>query len=108
MTLSLGTSGGAMRMVIPEPWFSPIHATWLYRSVDNGFLLGAATSGCSNCVDWYKEHAFNPDVTYAQIEGSLREDSATPPIFLHSWWGGSVVQDGMTPGLQVSMMWMPP
>ncbi|WP_319756671.1 FGGY-family carbohydrate kinase [uncultured Sphaerochaeta sp.] len=80
MTLSMGTSG-AMRMIIPEPWFSPIHATWLYRSVDNEFLLGAATSGCSNCVDWYKEHAFNPDVTYAQIEGSLREDSATP-IFL--------------------------
>lgn len=80
MTLSMGTSG-AMRMIIPEPWFSPIHATWLYRGVDNEFLLGAATSGCSNCVDWYKEHAFNPDVTYAQIEGSLREDSATP-IFL--------------------------
>ncbi len=80
MTLSLGTSG-AMRMVIPEPWFSSTHATWLYRSVDNGFLLGAATSGCSNCVDWYKEHAFNPDVTYAQIEDSLIEGSRTP-LFL--------------------------
>jgi gluconokinase len=80
MTLSLGTSG-AMRMVIPEPWFSPTHATWLYRSVDDGFLLGTATSGCSNCVDWYKEHAFAPDVTYSQIENSLKEDSNTP-IFL--------------------------
>nr|WP_319474047.1 FGGY-family carbohydrate kinase [uncultured Sphaerochaeta sp.] len=80
MTLSMGTSG-AMRMVIPKPWFSPNHSTWLYRSVDNGFLLGAATSGCSNCVDWYKEQSFTPDTTYAQIEGSLRENSATP-IFL--------------------------
>ena len=80
MTLSLGTSG-AMRMVIPEPWFSPTHATWLYRSVDDGFLLGAATSGCSNCVDWYKEQAFTPDVTYSQIESSLRENENTP-LFL--------------------------
>jgi gluconokinase len=80
MTLSLGTSG-AMRMVIPNPWFSPTHATWLYRSVDEGFLLGAATSGCANCVDWYKSHAFAPGCTYAQIEDSLREGSNTP-IFL--------------------------
>nr|WP_321305535.1 FGGY-family carbohydrate kinase [uncultured Sphaerochaeta sp.] len=80
MTLSMGTSG-AMRMVIPEPWFSPNHSTWLYRSVDNEFLLGAATSGCSNCVDWYKEQTFTPDVTYSQIESSLRENANTP-IFL--------------------------
>ena len=80
MTLSMGTSG-AMRMVIPEPWFSPNHSTWLYRSVDNEFLLGAATSGCSNCVDWYKEQTFTPDVTYFQIESSLRENENTP-IFL--------------------------
>jgi gluconokinase len=80
MTLSLGTSG-AMRMVIPETWFSPTHATWLYRSVDEGFLLGAATSGCSNCLDWYKSQAFAQDSSYAQIENSLREDSNTP-IFL--------------------------
>ena len=80
MTLSMGTSG-AMRMVIPQPWFSPNHSTWLYRSVDDEFLLGAATSGCSNCVDWYKEQSFHPDISYAQIESSLRENENTP-IFL--------------------------
>ena len=79
MTLSMGTSA-AMRLSIPEPWFSPTRSTWLYRS-PTSYLLGAATSGCTNCVDWYKNLAFANDVSYAMIEQPLKHETEIP-IFL--------------------------
>nr|WP_319472871.1 FGGY-family carbohydrate kinase [uncultured Sphaerochaeta sp.] len=79
MTLSMGTSA-ALRLSVSSPWFSPTRSTWLYRS-PTSYLLGAATSGCANCVDWYKTLAFASDISYAMIEQPLKHETEIP-IFL--------------------------
>lgn len=79
LTLSMGTSG-ALRLTVPKPWFSPSFSTWLYRTPTSP-LLGAATSGCTNCVDWFKASAFPPDMSYSMIENSLNHRTRVP-IFL--------------------------
>ncbi|NBK22732.1 MAG: hypothetical protein EOM68_11965 [Spirochaetia bacterium] len=76
LTLSLGTSG-ALRLASPTPWLSPSRSTWLYRS-PTAYLVGAATSGCTNCLDWYKEQAFGNRVSYQHIESNLKVDTQVP------------------------------
>ncbi|MDD3028194.1 MAG: FGGY-family carbohydrate kinase, partial [Erysipelotrichaceae bacterium] len=79
MTLSLGTSG-ALRLASSKPWLSPSRSTWLYRS-PTSFLVGAATSGCTNCLDWFKEQAYGSAVSYRQIEQNLVPGNSVP-VFL--------------------------
>ena len=79
LTLSMGTSG-ALRLLVPAPWFSSTGSTWLYRS-PTSFLLGAATSGCANCVDWYKNSSFASEVTYEMIEKTLMHETKIPIFF---------------------------
>lgn len=79
LTLSMGTSG-ALRLTIPKPWLSISHATWCYRS-PSGFLLGAATSGCTNCLDWFKAQTFGSSLSYKEIENILTEGTEVP-IFI--------------------------
>lgn len=80
LTLSMGTSG-ALRLCVPKPVFSSTKSTWLYRSPTASLLLGAATSGCTNCVDWYKNSSFDADVSYAMIENTFLHETKIP-IFL--------------------------
>ncbi len=79
MTLSLGTSG-ALRLASSRPWFSPSRSTWLYRS-PTSFLVGAATSGCTNSLDWFKVQAYGSTISYQQIEQNL-EPGKSVPLFL--------------------------
>jgi gluconokinase len=83
MTFSVGTSG-AIRLAAKEPVIPETPSTWCYIS-PTGWLSGAATAGCCNCVDWYKNMAFGPDVSYSQIqEGftNLKEEAAVFLPFL--------------------------
>ncbi|TXK19523.1 gluconokinase [Homoserinibacter sp. GY 40078] len=85
MTFSMGTSG-ALRFAVPHPSFSPTMSTWTYRS-PIGWLSGAATSGCGNCVDWAKGTLFGEAADYADIEPLLRDDRRDLPVFLPFLFG---------------------
>ncbi|MFA5446747.1 MAG: FGGY-family carbohydrate kinase [Sphaerochaeta sp.] len=84
MTLSMGTSG-AMRLSVTEPKLSPTQSTWCYLS-PKGYLAGAATSGCSNCVQWAKERLFATSAIFEEIEAPVRASNAVP-IFLPFLFG---------------------
>ncbi|HIS44549.1 MAG TPA: hypothetical protein IAB47_04175 [Candidatus Scatomorpha merdigallinarum] len=79
MTFSVGTSG-AMRMVSERPKLSPQGRTWCYRSPST-WLVGAATNGATNCLDWFKKLAFGDEVTYSEIENDIKTLQNTP-VFL--------------------------
>lgn len=84
MTLSMGTSG-ALRLSTDRPVFSQDYSTWCYLS-PRKWLLGAATSGCCNCVDWVKQRMFSPNLSYGEIESRL-DSSRETPIFLPFLYG---------------------
>ncbi len=84
MTFSVGTSA-AIRLSSPRPAFSDKLATWCYLT-PNSYLVGAATSGATNSVDWIKAKLFDSGETYAQIENSS-VDLANLPVFLPFLYG---------------------
>ncbi|MBR1758479.1 MAG: FGGY-family carbohydrate kinase [Lachnospiraceae bacterium] len=84
MTFSVGTSG-AIRLSTSEPVLPHHPATWCYLS-PVGFLSGAATSGCCNCIDWAKEKLFSHQVSYQEAEQGYTEKE-TSPIFLPFIYG---------------------
>jgi len=84
MTLSMGTSG-AMRLSTDRPVFTDNYSTWCYLSPKK-WLLGAATSGCCNCVDWVKLGMFPSDISYREIESNLDLDCDVP-VFLPFLYG---------------------
>ena len=83
MTFSVGTSG-AMRISVPEPVVPEKPSTWCYLS-PTGWMSGAATSGCTNCLDWCKDQFFH-GMDYDQIELGLKADRE-PPVFLPFFFG---------------------
>ncbi|MBF4457685.1 gluconokinase [Pseudoclavibacter sp. VKM Ac-2867] len=85
MTFSMGTSG-AMRFATLEPSLSPRLSTWAYRS-PLGWLSGAATSGCTNCVDWAKDRFFGSDAQFSEIEPQLVQGRNELPTFLPFLYG---------------------
>lgn len=85
MTFSMGTSG-ALRYSVPEPSFSPSLSTWTYRS-PLGWLSGAATSGCGNCVDWARDLLFGKSVDFSEIEPLLKPERKELPVFLPFLFG---------------------
>ncbi len=85
MTFSMGTSG-ALRFATDRPALSRGFSTWSYRSPLGG-LSGAATSGCTNCVDWARERFFGLSTDYAEIEPMLSADRESLPVFLPFLFG---------------------
>ncbi|MCI5481041.1 MAG: FGGY family carbohydrate kinase [Lachnospiraceae bacterium] len=84
MTFSVGTSG-AIRLTTPKPILPEEPSTWCYMS-PKAWLSGAATNGCCNCIDWFKDRMFGPDVSYGDIERGI-EDRTTTPVFLPFLFG---------------------
>ena len=81
MTFSVGTSG-AMRLSVNEAKLPEDMSTWSYLS-PKGYLSGAATSGCCNCIDWF---ATAHNVPYDVLErDEIREERV--PIFLPFLFG---------------------
>lgn len=85
MTFSMGTSG-ALRLAVPQPLTSPNLSTWTYRS-PSGWLSGAATSGCCNCVDWARNTLFDKEIPFKVIEQNLESGKGELPIFMPFLFG---------------------
>lgn len=82
MTLSVGTSG-ALRLFTKQPFLSEDKSTWCYV-LEEGWLVGAATSGACNCVDYMKNQLFEVSMTYDHIEKELSHISIDEqsPLFM--------------------------
>lgn len=79
MTFSAGTSG-AIRLTTNKPRIPDEPSTWCYMSPKN-WLSGAATNGCCNCIDWFKQRMFSENISYWDIEKNIK-DKVTSPVFL--------------------------
>lgn len=84
MTFSVGTSG-AIRLSAQKPVLPEVPSTWCYLS-PKGWLSGAATSGCCNCLDWFKNKMFSSGTTYEEIEKGFSKSKSTP-VFLPFLFG---------------------
>lgn len=84
MTLSIGTSG-ALRLSTGKPILPEVPSTWCYLS-PRGWLSGAATNGCCNCIDWYKKNIGQNQFSYDELEEKGRADIDLP-IFLPFIYG---------------------
>lgn len=79
MTLSIGTSA-ALRYSQGEAHTPYGSGLWCYLSPVS-WLLGAATSGACNCVDWAKDAFFGRGKSYQELENAAVEREKLP-IFL--------------------------
>lgn len=84
MTFSLGTSG-AMRISSNRPMIPETPSTWCYLS-PKGWMSGAATAGCCNCIDWFVDNVAGGAADYQQLEGNADQITDTP-IFLPFLFG---------------------
>jgi len=84
MSFSMGTSA-AMRLSTPQPLIPETPSTWCYLT-PTAWLSGAATAGCTNCVDWSRERLFGATATYAQAETGFRQTDK-PAVFLPFLFG---------------------
>ncbi len=78
MTFSVGTSG-ALRISTIKPALPQKPSTWCYMSPDS-WIIGAATSGACNCIDWFK-NLFGHGATYADLEEQNINISDAPLFF---------------------------
>ncbi|MCI8597103.1 MAG: hypothetical protein HFJ10_01475 [Lachnospiraceae bacterium] len=84
MTFSVGTSG-AIRLTTQKPLVPENPSTWCYRS-PKAYLSGAATNGCCNCIDWFRNKMFPSSMSYSDIEKGI-QDRETTPVFLPFLFG---------------------
>jgi gluconokinase len=86
MTLSVGTSG-AIRMSVEQANTSET-GLWNYRS-PRTWLIGTATSGACNCVDWFKEEFCENRYSYQELEAKIPQEKKADeqPIFLPFLFG---------------------
>lgn len=83
MTFSVGTSG-AIRLTTQKPIIPKTPSTWCYLS-PKSWLSGAATSGCCNCIDWFKQRMFPEGMSYEEIEKGFQGKDT--PVFLPFLFG---------------------
>ncbi|MCX7779804.1 MAG: FGGY family carbohydrate kinase [Negativicutes bacterium] len=85
MTLSVGTSA-ALRITAPRPILADYPATWCYVGVENSWIVGSATAGAGNCVDWIGKKILgaNGAITLEELGEGARNTLAKEdaPIFL--------------------------
>lgn len=84
MTLSVGTSA-ALRLSQPKAHTAYEKGLWCYLSPVS-WLLGAATSGACNCVDWAKASLFSGTVSYSELSDAA-VDREHLPYFLPFLFG---------------------
>ncbi|NLL42054.1 MAG: hypothetical protein GX251_01790 [Firmicutes bacterium] len=87
MSFSVGTSA-AIRMISATPVIPETPSTWCYYLYGGKRLVGAATQGACNCVDWFLENLPAQVGTYDSLEklawGRSIEDA---PFFLPFIYG---------------------
>ncbi|MCL2828382.1 MAG: FGGY-family carbohydrate kinase [Oscillospiraceae bacterium] len=84
MSFSMGTSAG-MRLSAPKPILPATPSTWCYLT-PTAWLSGAATAGCTSCVDWSKAQLFGANITYAEAEAGYKHTDK-PAVFLPFLFG---------------------
>lgn len=80
MTISIGTSG-ALRLAADEPAIPSEPAVWCYYAPEH-WLIGAAISGCTNCLDWLKDKILCNVFSLKQLDGMIEDLEAKTPVFL--------------------------
>ncbi len=84
MSFSVGTSG-ALRITTQTPVLPKEPSTWCYLS-PKAWLSGAATSGCCNCIDWFRKNYFDNKVSYSEMESGCKNIEDVP-VFLPFLFG---------------------
>lgn len=84
MTMSVGTSG-ALRTVSKEPSLAEGRQLWCYYGIDS-WMIGAATNGACNCIDWFIQNILNDEKGYTAIE-SEETPGKDVPVFLPFLFG---------------------
>ncbi|MCL2492576.1 MAG: FGGY-family carbohydrate kinase, partial [Clostridiales bacterium] len=88
MTLSVGTSA-ALRLNIPSAdLVNERKTTWRYLS-PHSWMIGAATSGATNCVDWFRQNLALNSVSYDELAYMSDESiaKADVPFFMPFLFG---------------------
>jgi len=85
MTFSVGTSG-AIRLTTKRPVIPDAPSTWCYLAPGT-WLSGAATSGCCNCIDWFKNQICENAVSYDELDRMAAEAAGETPVFLPFLFG---------------------
>jgi len=85
MTLSVGTSA-ALRMAFDRPVLHEKSGTWCYYAPGH-WLCGSATSGATNCVDWFLKKVHGNRLNFKDLECEMEKAKGEPPIFLPFLYG---------------------
>ena len=91
MTLSAGTSA-ALRMVSDRAAVPDTPSLWCYYAPGR-YLTGAATAGCSNCIDWFADQVCGNRYTYPALDElaekarSKERKTKELPVFLPFLFG---------------------
>ncbi len=85
MTLSVGTSG-ALRVAYDRPYMSDVPSLWCYFAPGK-WLVGAATSGSTNCLEWFAGRVMANAYSLRQLDEMITRDDHDLPIFLPFLFG---------------------
>ena len=85
MTLSAGTSG-AIRMAFDRPCLSVHPSIWCYCAPGK-YLAGAATSGCTNCLDWFAAQVLGGRYSLRELDQMAEASGTETPVFLPFLFG---------------------
>lgn len=85
MTVSVGTSA-ALRMTVHKPVLPLNKGTWCYLSPVS-WLSGAATSGATNCLDWFVNKHVDGKYSYQALDQMAETLAGDAPIFLPFLFG---------------------
>lgn len=87
MTLSVGTSA-ALRYAHPGPIIPDTQSTWCYYCAEGLHLVGAATAGAGNCVNWFVKDLLGGSMGYDELEkAAIACDPSATPYFLPFLFG---------------------
>lgn len=87
MSFSVGTSA-AIRMICDRPIIPDVPSTWCYYLYGGKRLVGAATQGACNCVDWFLNNVSRTVGDYGLLEqAALKTDVEGAPYFLPFIYG---------------------
>lgn len=87
MTLSVGTSG-ALRVAHKGPVIPERQSTWCYYGAEGLHIIGAATSGAGNCVNWFVRDVLGGSLGFDRLEaGAIAANEQSAPFFLPFLFG---------------------
>jgi gluconokinase len=88
MTFSVGTSG-ALRLVSEESVLPSNPSTWCYYLAEGKRIVGAATAGAGNCVDWFvRSMSLKSELKYKDLDDAIKVmDKKEAPLFLPFLYG---------------------